>query len=105
MRPGGRWVYPGSLDSLGYALGVVGFSRSCLVHSGGSWGSLGSSGVVGFTRVLPEGRWVRPGSLRPLGCALWDVGFIQGSWIHLDAPWGSQGSSGVVRFTRMRRWP
>ena len=58
---GGR-VYPGSFGSLGFALGVFGFIRGRWVYSvlplwslgnPGSLefalGSLGSSGVVGFT--------------------------------------------------------
>ena len=48
------------------ALGVVDFICGCLVHSGAPWGSLGLSGVVGFTRVRPGGRYVRPGSLNTL---------------------------------------
>ena len=86
---------------------------------------MGSSGVVGFTRVRPGGRRVHPGSLGSLTCALrfvgfiWRrwlyscalssivcalgvVGFIRGRWIHSGVPWGSIGSSAVVGFTRVR---
>ena len=75
---------------------------------------MGSSGVVGFTRVRAGGRWIYSGSLCSLGFALWVVGFalgvvrfMRGLWIHLISLWGSLGSSGVVRFTRVRpggRW-
>ena len=36
---------------------------------------LGSSGVVGFTRVCAGGRWIHSGSLCSLGFALGVVGF------------------------------
>ena len=77
VRAGGRWVYPGSLDSLGFALGVVGYVWGCWVNSGLPWGSLGSSAVVGFTWVRPRGRLVHQRSLGTLGVALWAVGFIR----------------------------
>ena len=79
--------------------------------------SLGSSGVVEFTRVRPGGRWVHLQSLGPwhspwkslgsLGVALRVVGFMRGRWVHSGSPWGSFGSSWVVEFTRIRfeyRW-
>ena len=80
VRPGCRWVHPESLDSFGCALGDVGFTQLRLVgrlahqvsHGftlgvvgfiPGGWDNscapritLGSSGVVGLTRVCPEGR-------------------------------------------------
>ena len=64
VRPGGRWVHPGLFGSLVFALGVVGFIRGRWiqpVYLGSlrlALGSLGSSGVVGFTRVRAGGRWV-----------------------------------------------
>ena len=67
------------LGSLGFALGVVGFSR---IH---------------FTPVRAVGRSVHPESLDSLGFALGVVGFIRGRWIHTGSRWGSLGSSGVVR--------
>ena len=54
LRPGGCWVHSGSLGSLVYAQGVVGFIR------GLSW--LRSSRVVGFTPVRTMDRWVLPES-------------------------------------------
>ena len=55
VRPGGRWVHPGSLGSLRCALIIVGFIRGRLVHSGSPWGSLGSSGLVWFARERSGG--------------------------------------------------
>ena len=51
MRPGERWIHSRSLGSFGCDLGVVGFIKGRWVHSGASWGSLGSFGVVGFIGV------------------------------------------------------
>ena len=65
MRPGCRWVHPGSLRSLAYDHGVVGFIRDRWVLS-----SLRSSRVVGFT-------WVRSGGRRVHPCSLWVVGYIR----------------------------
>ena len=103
VRSERRSVHPGSLGTLGGALVVVGFIRGHLVHPGYSilgvvgfirgrwlhsgvpWGSLRSSGIVGFTAVRP-------------GCS----GFIRGRWVHLGSLWRSFGSSGVVELTRVR---
>ena len=78
---------------------------------------MGSSGVVGFTRVHHGDRWghlVLLGSLAStlavvgsfglFACALWAVGFIWGRLVNSRAPWGSFGSFGVLRFTRSRPW-
>ena len=46
VRLWGGWIHPGSLGSLGFVLGVVGFIRGCWVHSGSPLGSMGLSGVV-----------------------------------------------------------
>ena len=75
----GRCVHPGSLRSLGFAMGVVVFIQGRWVHSESSWRSLGSSGAAGFTSVRPAGRWVHLWLLRSLGFALQVVGFIQNS--------------------------
>ena len=95
-----RWFHPVSFGTLGCAVNVVLFIRiRC--------GSLGSSRVVGFTRVCPGGRCVHPWWLGSLGCALGVVGFIRGRLVHSGAPWGSLGSSGSVWFARERpvwRW-
>ena len=103
---GGGWVHPGSLGSLMFALGVVGFIQGCWVHSGSP---LGSSGVVGFIRVRPAGRlvcsgvrWVHPRWLGSLRFALGFVWFIGGRWVHSGSPCGPLDSSGVVGFTRFR---
>ena len=112
----GRWVHSsprwGSLCSLVFAMGVVAWDR--WVHSGSRWGSLGSSGVVGFTRVRAGVCWVHPGSLVSLGFALWVVefalgvvGFMRGRWVQLGSPWESFGSFGDIVFTLIRpggRW-
>ena len=69
VRPGGRRVHPGSLGSLGRALGVVGFIRGNWVNWGAPWGSSDSSGVTGLTGVRPGCRW-----------------FIRALWVHWGAP-------------------
>ena len=123
----GRWVHPGWLGSLRCALGVFGFIwfvwftrehpggvgfmrvvgivRGRWVHSIAPWGSLGSSGVVGFTRVRPVRRWVHAASLVSSGVALvyalGFVGFIRCRWVLSSAPCGSLRSSVVVGFTRV----
>ena len=73
--------HPGTLGTLGFALGVVGFILSGWVPSSRvvALGSLGSSWDVAFS--------------------LGNGGFILGRWIHLGA---SLSSSGVVVFTRVR---
>ena len=75
MRPRCRWVNPGSLDSLGFDLGVVMFIRVRWIHSCESRGSLGS-----------------------FVCALGVIGFIRGRWFHSCVPWGWLGSPGFVGF-------
>ena len=85
VRPGGRWVHPGSIGSVGFALGVVGFIRGLWVQSVAHWLSLGSSGVVGFTRVRTGCHWVPTVSLGSLGFALSVVVFIRGHWVHLGS--------------------
>ena len=94
----GHWVHPGSMDSLGFSLELVGFILSRWVDSGSP---LGSSGVVGFTRLRHWGRWVHP---ETLGFALGYVWFIRDRWVHSGSPWGSLSSSGLLGFTRVRRW-
>ena len=86
----GRWVNAQSLDSLGFALG-----------------SLGLSGVFGFTRISRRGRWLHPVLLGTLVVALEVAGSIRGHWVNLSSPWGSMGSSRIVEFTQVRpgrRW-
>ena len=110
MHPWGRRVHPGSLDTLGCALGVVGFIRGslrcalgfvgssnvCLVHWGSPWGSSVSSGVAWLVSVRPWSRhsvhWE---------CALGVVLFIR---VHWGAPFGSSGSSGITGFIEVRPW-
>ena len=100
----------GSLGSLGFALVVVGFIRGHWLTSGSSWGYLGLSRVVGFSRDCTVGRWVHPWSLDSLGFALGVVGsssvvrFTQislgGEWVH-PGPSGPLGfAQGVVGFIR-----
>ena len=95
VRPEDGLGHPGSLRSLGCALGVVGFVRC---HWAALWWSSGSSGLSGFTAVCPWGLWGRPGSLVSLGCAIGVDGLICVRWIVWGAPWGSSGSSGVASF-------
>ena len=83
VQPGVRLVNSGSFDC---TLGVAGFTRGCLFHSGAHCGSLGSFGVARFIRV-------RPGII---------VGFIRVLWFHACAPSGPLGSFGFVGFIRMR---
>ena len=68
FRPGGHWVPPWSLCSLGFAQGVVGFAGVC-----------------------PGGRRVHPRSLGSLGFALRVVGFIRGGWV-----WGRRVHRGSL---------
>ena len=73
-----RWVYPESLSSLAFTLGVVGFPR---VRPVGGWVqsvSLASLGFVWFTRVRPGSSWVHLGYLVSLAFAIVIVGFIRG---------------------------
>ena len=84
--PGGRWIHPGTLGSLGFSLVIVEFIRGHRVHSGSHCGSFGSSRVVGLTRISPGGRWVHPRSFGSLGFALWVAGFIWRHWVHSYSP-------------------
>ena len=92
MSPEGRWVHLGAHWGSLVSSRVVGFSRVC---PGGLWVhpvllvSLGCSlGVDGFIRavvlilVRPEVLWVHPGCLSSLECVLDVVGLIRGRWIH-----------------------
>ena len=85
MRPGGRWVHPGSMGSVMCAMVVVGIIMDCWIRSRALWGWLGSSGVVAITGVRPGDRWVRPGSLGSLARSIGVVGFIRGCWVHSRA--------------------
>ena len=118
VRAGVGWVHPGSffhsgsrwvsLGLLGFAQGAVALAlevdwiiRCRLVNRVSPWGSLGSSGVFGFTRIRPGGRWVHPGSLDSLGFALGVLAFIRGCWVQSGSRLGSLCSLGVVGFTRV----
>ena len=79
VHPGGRWVRSGSLDSLGCALGVVGFDQGRWVHWGAPWGSYGSFGFIGVHHVA---RRVRLWSLGSLWCAMGLIGFTGFIWVH-----------------------
>ena len=119
VRPVGRRVLPGSLRSLGCALGVFGFIQGhwvppwvssgssgvagfIVVHSGRRLGvpcgTLGSSKVAGFTGVHPGCRRVHPGLLGSLGCPLGIVGFIRDRWVHWVAHLWLLSLSGVAKF-------
>ena len=69
------------------ALGDVGYIRGRSVHLCSPLASLGSSGVVGFTRVRRGGSWAHPGSLCSLGSALRVVPFIWCRWVNSCTPW------------------
>ena len=78
MHPRCRRVRPGSLGSLGCALGVVGFIRGRWVHL-----------------VRPGGCRVHPVSLGSVGCVLRAFGFRS---VHWGVPWCRRvhpGSFGV----------
>ena len=89
VRPVGRLVLPGSLRSLGCALGVVGlfrmrpelvwFIRGRWVHRGSLWGSSSFFRAAGFIPVRFRG-------------------FIPGRWVHWGSPWCSSCSSGFAGF-------
>ena len=88
--PWGHWVNPWLFGSLGFALVIIGFMRGRWIHLRSRWLLLGSSGVVGITRV--------PARV---------VGFIRGRWVRWGSRWGSLSLFGVVAFTRVRaggRW-
>ena len=119
VRHGCRRVHSGSLGTIEFALGVVGFILGhCVhalcalgfvgfiqgrwVHAGAPWGASGSFGIVGFTRVHPGGRQVYSECLGSRGCAMGGVGFIRDRWVHSGAPWGSLDSFRVFGFTRVR---
>ena len=106
VLPGGRWVFPVSLGSHGCTLWDVGFFLGIWGHSYAPWGSplrsMGSSGVVCFTRLRPGGRWVHPGSLGSLVYAQGVIGFVSGRWVL-----SSLRSSRVIGSTPVRtvdRW-
>ena len=105
MRPGGRLVHPGSLDSLWCALGVVGLTRGHWVHNDSPWRQSGSSGVAGFTGVRTGCRRFHPESLRSLGCALGAIVVHQGSLGSQRCALCSIGLSGVTGFTGVRTGP
>ena len=84
MRHRDRWVHPASLGSLARPLSE----------------SLGSSGIVWFTRGHRGGLLVHPESLGSFAHAL---GFVLGV-VGLIRALGSFGSSGVVGFSHARIW-
>ena len=77
-------------------MGVVGFIRGRWVHAGAPLGLMGTSCVVGFSRVRAACICVLPVSLGSLGCALEVAGFIRGLWVNSCTPWESLGSSKVA---------
>ena len=90
MRPWGRSVHPGSFDSFGCVLVVVGFIR---VHWGAHWRSSGLSGVAGFIGVRRGCSMFNSEYLGSSGYALVVVQFIRGRCVHRGALWESSGSS------------
>ena len=82
----GIWVHHGSLGTLAYALGVVGFIRGRWVHSRAPWGSWSSSQVVEFTHGRTRGRWVPPGTLNSFARAVEVVVYIWGRLVHSRLP-------------------
>ena len=102
-RSGGPGVHSrtslwSSLGSLARTLGIVGFSWGRWVHSRTPCGSLGSSGVVEFSRACPGGHWVHSQSLCSLVVAIGVVGVHPGSFDSL-----TMGSYEVVAFNHVRR--
>ena len=79
VRPGGRWVHPGTLGAFGFALGGVCFIWGRWVHSGAPWSSLSSSWLLGFTRVRPGDRWILSRFTRVRQ---------GGRWVYWGSPWG-----------------
>ena len=78
----GRWVHSVNPEIVGFirrvslgSFGVVLFTR---MSPGGCWVPPGSSGIFEFTPVRPGGRCVHPGSLGSFTCDLGVVGFILG---------------------------
>ena len=121
VRPGGRWVDPESLRSLGCGLAVVGFVRCSWVHWSTRWGSSCSSlgYAIGLDGLI-RGRWIvwgaprgwssssgvarligvhpgrRPVRACSLGRAHWVVGFTRGRWVCWGAPYESLGVAGFI---------
>ena len=86
-----------SLGSSGSkVLGVVGYILGRGIHLCTLCRSLGSSAVVGFTRVHRRCLWGHPGSLSLLSRGLGVVELIRGLSVHSCAPWVSLGSYGVI---------
>ena len=79
VRPGGRWVLPGSLDSLARAVRVFRFIRGRWLNCRAPWWSIGPDGDVGCT--CARGHLVYPSSLvsfaRALGVSSGAVGFTR----------------------------
>ena len=82
VRPGVRLVSSGSLGSLAFAFGFVGFIRGHWVHWCLPWGTSCSSGVI---MMRTGDHCVHPGSICSLRC-----------------PWGSSGSSWVTWYIGVR---
>ena len=97
-RPWGLSVHFRSFGAIGRALGVVGFIRVGLVHSGAPSVSLGS---YGFIRSCAGGYWVHSDSFAR---SMWVVGFIhvrmaksgvrRGRFVHSGTPWSIWLQSG-----------
>ena len=87
-------------------LDVVVLIQDRSVDSHAPWVSLGSFGVVRFTRVRPGGRWVHSRACAPvvhpesLGAHACVLGFFRGGWVYSHAPWRSFDSYRVFGFTR-----
>ena len=91
----GSWDISGSLVSLACALGVDGFIRGRRVPSR-LYGSLDSSGFVGFTLVRSRGLLVHSRSLGSLAFDLGVVEYILGHWGHFLAFYRLLGSFAIL---------
>ena len=99
VHPGVLRDRSGSLSSVGYALGVVGFVRGRWVQCVAPCAFWGSFGVPRFSGVHPVGRRVSLGSL---ASALVVVGFVRARWVQWVAPFGSSRPFGFVGFSGLR---
>ena len=98
VRPGGRWVLPGSLDSLARAVRVFRFIRGRWLHCRAPWWSIGPDGDVGCTWA--RGHLVYPCSLVSLARALGVFLFSQVRSVHsrrIGVRWVHPRSVGSTR--------
>ena len=101
VLPSDIWVHPGSFGSFWSSFGALGScgwlgSSEVVGYTRLRLGGRGSSCAVGFTRVRAACLRVHPGWLRSLWRALEVAGFIRDHSLHSCTPWVLLGSSVVA---------